>query len=420
MALISTIAAIVFICTYLFIAVNKTPWFEIKRSHIALIGASLMIIVGAISFTDAIDSVNMDVIMLLLGMMLLVAGLEYTGFFTLLSNLMVKQSSSKRKMLAIVMLISAILSAVALNDAAVLILTPIVIRCCQKADADPIPFLVGLMMSANIGSISTAVGNPQNAYVLSVSGMDFITFSLYSIPISIVCILLTYAILLLIFRKSLYSKYEYHIDVHENERPVAKKQMYLMITVMICTFVGFLCSGIGGYRICVVSMVSGAISLLIIASSEPRYTIWAIKHVDWHVLLFFIGLFVLIGGASNTGLISDLSSSFPGFREGDSLSITSLSIFTVVLSNIVSNVPAVMLITEMITDPTTMMLIALAASSTLAGNTTLIGSVANIIVAERSENYGIRIDFFKFMLVGIVVTVVTIAAMILMINLMFN
>ena len=90
------------------------------------------------------------------------------------------------------------------------------------------------------------------------------------------------------------------------------------------------------------------------------------------------------------------------------------------MSNIVSNVPAVMLITEMITDPTTMMLIALAASSTLAGNTTLIGSVANIIVAERSENYGIRIDFFKFMLVGIVVTVVTIAAMILMINLMFN
>ena len=91
MALISTIAAIVFICTYLFIAVNKTPWFEIKRSYIALIGASLMIIVGAIPFTDAIDSVNMDVIMLLLGMMLLVAGLEYTGFFTLLSNLMVKQ-----------------------------------------------------------------------------------------------------------------------------------------------------------------------------------------------------------------------------------------------------------------------------------------------------------------------------------------
>ena len=107
--MISTIAAIVFICTYLFIAVNKTPWFEIKRSYIALIGASLMIIVGAISFTDAIDSVNMDVIMLLLGMMLLVAGLEYTGFFTLLSNLMVKQSSSKRKMLAIVMLISMIL-----------------------------------------------------------------------------------------------------------------------------------------------------------------------------------------------------------------------------------------------------------------------------------------------------------------------
>lgn len=322
-------------------------------------------------------------------------------------------------MLAAIMLISAVLSAIALNDAAVLMLTPIVIRCCQRTNANPIPFLIGLMMSANIGSISTAVGNPQNAYILSASGMDFVTFSQYSIPISIVCLLLTYIILIVIFRKGLNEGFDSDGKVPDTDRPVMKGRMYLMIVITMLTFVGFICSSVGGYKICMVSLIAGLISLIVIASTEPKDAIWAMKRVDWHVLLFFIGLFIVIGGASNSGMISEISSSFPGFREGDTLSITSLSVFTVVLSNIVSNVPAVMLITEMISEPTTVMFIALAASSTLAGNTTLIGSVANIIVAEKSEHYGIRIDFFRFMFVGMIVTIVTVTAMILMIDAMF-
>ncbi len=415
----TAITAIVFVLTYAFIAVNKTPWFEIRRSYVALIGAASMILIGALSIQNAVDSVNTDVILLLFGMMLLVAGLEYTGFFTFLSDLMVRESYSRRRMLAAIMLISAVLSAIALNDAAVLMLTPIVIRCCQRTNANPIPFLIGLMMSANIGSISTAVGNPQNAYILSASGMDFVTFSQYSIPISIVCLLLTYIILIVIFRKGLNEGFDSDGKVPDTDRPVMKGRMYLMIVITMLTFVGFICSSVGGYKICMVSLIAGLISLIVIASTEPKDAIWAMKRVDWHVLLFFIGLFIVIGGASNSGMISEISSSFPGFREGDTLSITSLSVFTVVLSNIVSNVPAVMLITEMISEPTTVMFIALAASSTLAGNTTLIGSVANIIVAEKSEHYGIRIDFFRFMFVGVIVTIVTVTAMILMIDAMF-
>lgn len=415
----TAIVAIVFVLTYAFIAVNKTPWFEIRRSYVALIGAASMILIGALSIQNAVDSVNTDVILLLFGMMLLVAGLEYTGFFTFLSDLMVRESYSRRRMLAAIMLISAVLSAIALNDAAVLMLTPIVIRCCQKTNANPIPFLIGLMMSANIGSISTAVGNPQNAYILSASGMDFVTFSQYSIPISIVCLLLTYIILIIIFRKGLNEGFDSDGKIPDTDRPVMKGRMYLMIVITMLTFVGFICSSVGGYKICMVSLIAGLISLIVIASTEPKDAMWAMKRVDWHVLLFFIGLFIVIGGASNSGMISEISSSFPGFREGDTLSITSLSVFTVILSNIVSNVPAVMLITEMISEPTTVMFIALAASSTLAGNTTLIGSVANIIVAEKSEHYGIRIDFFRFMFVGVIVTIVTVTAMILMIDAMF-
>ena len=138
------------------------------------------------------------------------------------------------------------------------------------------------------------------------------------------------------------------------------------------------------------------------------------------ILLFFIGLFVLIGGASHSGLITEFSSQIPGFGEGETPDVLSLSVYTVVLSNLVSNVPAVMLISEMMPVSEPMLWITLAASSTLAGNTTLIGSAANMIVAERAERYGVKLDFFRFFIIGIVVTVFTIAISDVMILLMFN
>ena len=159
--------------------------------------------------------------------------------------------------------------------------------------------------------------------------------------------------------------------------------------------------------------------MVVILSRSIYNAGWLFEKIDWSILLFFIGLFVLIGGASHSGLISEFSSIVPGFSEGETTEIFPLTVFTVVLSNLVSNVPAVMLISEMMPTDDLMLSIVLASASTLAGNTTLIGSAANIIVAERSERYGVRIDFFRFMAVGIVVTIATIAVMLLCVNLMF-
>ena len=412
-------ALVVFILTYVLIAVNKTPWFEIKRSYAALAGALLMLMIGALSFNDALDSINYKVLLLLLGMMTLVAGLEFTGFFTLVSDLILKYSGSGAKLLFLIMVVSAILSAIALNDAVVLMFTPIVIRCCRKIKVNPILYLVGLMMAANIGSIATAVGNPQNAYIVSFYGISFLDFSLYSLPIAISCLAVCFLILLAIFRGSLMRKAEI-TQCEEETRDIDRIRLGVMIAIVCITFVGFMLTGIFDIELYQVALVSGLSSLIIVSTCSPREIRWVVCRIDWHILLFFIGLFILIGGASHSGLIDEFSSMIPGFGEGETPSDVMLSVFSVILSNLVSNVPAVMLIAQMMPSASLMLCIVLAASSTLAGNTTLIGSAANIIVAERSERYGVRIDFVRFMLIGLAVTIATVALMLLCVAIMFN
>ena len=418
MQTVMILALVIFIITYLLIAVNKTPWFEIKRSYAAIGGGLLMLLIGALSISEAFDAIDLKVIFLLLGMMCLVAGLEYTGFFQLISDLILRHSEPGPRLLLSIMILSAVISALALNDAVVLMFTPIVVRCCMKLRTNPIPYLIGLMVSANIGSIATAVGNPQNAYIATYSGMSFAQFSFYSIPIAAVCLIVSYVILALLFRNSL-SQRKYVAVEHDEERDLDRNRLAVMILIVIATFAGFMITGMTELELYQVALVSGLASMIVVMSSRPKDALWVAKRVDWHILLFFIGLFVLIGGASQSGLIQEMTGDLDLFSGNEKSDMLPLSVLSVILSNLVSNVPAVMLMVHMLPAADTMTWIVLAASSTLAGNTTLLGSAANIIVAERSETYGIRVPFVRHMLVGIIVTVATVAAMLLCIELMF-
>ena len=412
------LALTIFIITYLLIAVNKTPWFEIKRSYAALLGAVAMLIIGALTIDQAWDSIDFKVIFLLLGMMLMVAGLEFAGFFTIISNLMLRHTAPGPKFLLSVMLFSAVISALALNDAVVLMFTPIVIRCCIKLRVNPIPYLIGLMISANIGSIATAVGNPQNAYIVGYSGISFAEFSLYSIPIAVVCLIVSYVILAMLFRGSLSQRKYVEVD-HQDDTVVDNRILAVMISLLVMTFVGFMLTGICDIELYQVALISGTASCFIVILTQPKRSVWIIKRVDWHILLFFIGLFVLIGGAVQSGLIDEFSRDIHLLDDGGKGDMIPLSVLSVVLSNLVSNVPAVMLMAQMMPPSDVMAWIVLAASSTLAGNTTLLGSAANIIVAERSETYGVRVPFVRHMMVGVVVTIATIAAMLLCVAVLF-
>lgn len=419
MELVEGLAIAVFILTFLAFAFHKNPWFELKRSYVALIGALLMILIGAVSLQGAINYIRFDIIFLLIGMMFLVAGLEYTGFFTLISDILLKHSKTKVRLLAIIMAVSAVLTMVTLNDAVALMFTPIVIRCCMKIDTNPIPYLIGMLISVNLGGVATAIGNPQNAFIASKAGIDFVTFSVYSLPISVLCMIAAFFIIWLFFRKQLSKPYDYDKNVENMDR-AKDKRMWVMIAITVITFVFFIASGPLGIKIWQIAVAAGIASLIVVMTSSVKEVKWMVKRVDWHIVLFFIGLFVVIGGAKNAGLISSIASLIPGFGPGETPGIISITVLSSILCNLVSNVPSVVVISEMLPLGNISSWITLAASSTIAGNATLLGSASNIIVAERAEKMKVGgISYFKFLSVGMLVTLVSLAIMLVLISLFF-
>jgi Na+/H+ antiporter NhaD/arsenite permease-like protein len=399
------VTAAVFILTYALISMGNLTRIKIDRGIAAAVGGVLVLLFGIVSITDLPELVNLDVIFLLLGMMMLVAGLEFAGFFRIVSDHLVKHSGSKVKLLAYVMVICAVLSAVALNDAVVLIFTPIVIRCCRSTGSNPIPYLIGVMFSSNIGSLATAVGNPQNAYIATKAGMSFVEFAAHALPISLICLPVAFFMLFLIFRKNLVSKDG--VPPKDDGIEVDRARLWAALIITTGAFAGFTVSSFVGIGIHVIAMAAGILALIVVMSRAPKNAVWVAKKVNWSILVFFIGLFILMGAVNESGLLGEIASLFPGFGEGETASIIGVAGFSAVLSNLVSNVPAVMLIGDMLPDGSITMWIALAASSTLAGNATLIGSAANVIVAERSEEEKIYFNFWKFAAIGVPVTLVT-------------
>jgi len=399
------VALAVFVFTYALISVGNVRKIKISRSLAAAVGGTLMVLFGIVAVGDVPGLINYNVIFLLLGMMMLVAGLEYSGFFRIVSDMLIRRSGNKVRLLAYIMIICAVLSAIALNDAVVLIFTPIVIKCCRRTNSNPIPFLIGVMFSANIGSLATSVGNPQNAYIASHAGISFIDFVAHTAPISLMCIPIAFFMIWAIFRKNLSSDSPVPSDTEEKE--VDRVRLWATVVVLGGALVGFTASGFVGIQISVIALAAGSLALIIVLSGSVKNIVWVSKKIDWNILVFFIGLFVLMGGVAGSGLLEDIASAFPGFGSGETPSVLGLTAFSAVLSNLVSNVPAVMLIGNLLPEGNMVLWYTLAASSTLAGNTTLIGSAANIIVAEKSEKDGISFNFWKFALIGIPVTVVT-------------
>lgn len=406
MTLECLIALIVFLVTYALIALRKIPGTKIGRGGIALIGGALMIVLGILPFTEIWTYINYELLLLLFGMMLIVAGLESVGFFDIIVKRLIAGGSGRRKFLVSLMLLSATLSALMLNDAVVLLLTPVTVKCCRILKADPVPFLVGLFISSNIGSVATAVGNPQNAYIATQAGITFIEFSVRMLPLMLITIFVAVAMIVLFFRKDLDRiKDTGNTDeIEEAEKdPLRLKAMFVLL---LATVILFTLSDMLGIPLYVVALISGAVALLIGMTKGVKRAVWMVRRVDWSIILFFVGLFVLMGGVVTSGLLTQITGLFPGFGEGETPSIAGLTALSAVLSNLFSNVPSVILISEMIPSQEVFW-ITLAASSTLAGNATLIGAAANMIVAEGAEKYNVKLDFWRAVKIGLPVAIVS-------------
>ena len=400
------VAAVIFVATYVLISLRRLPGIEVGMHTAALIGATAMLVFGIVSLGLAWESLDLDVLFLLLGMMLLVASLDACGFFEIIANVLVHRVPDGRHLLVRVMVLSAVLSALMLNDAVVLILTPAVIRCCKVLKSDPIPYLIGVFISANIGSCATIVGNPQNAYIATHADIGFMDFTLEMLPMTATCLLVSTVLMLILFRRRLDITAMEGCKSQIPDRP----RLYATVIVTVCTIVMFALSSILNVKLTAIAMTGGCLALIVVSTKGKNVFTHVVRRVDWSVLLFFIGLFVIMSGAVSSGLVDVIASLFPGFDDG-SPSPMELTVFSVILSNLISNVPSVILIGDMIPHASTSLWLILSASSTLAGNLTLIGAAANVIVSEEAEKEGIRFDFRKYLATGIPISLATLAVM---------
>jgi Na+/H+ antiporter NhaD/arsenite permease-like protein len=441
---IAYVALAIFLATYLGISIRHFKWFNIKRPIVATIGGFMMVFLGVVTPSQAFQSIDFGILGLLLGMMIMVVGLELCGFFTWVSKRIVLASRNQFQFLALIMISTAVLSALILNDAVVLLFTPIVIRACKMIKANPVPFLIAEAVSANIGSVATEVGNPQNVYIASISNVSFLDFSLRLVPVTAICLIVAISLVWVVFRKDLCEDRGFATSVEDapnqakrrlraRSKPIDREEalkhsevgninssVYLVLGVLLLVFAGFILSPLTGVPIAIMAFLGGASVLFLLPLFNRGTDIRLIlKQVDWTLLLFFVGLFVLLKGVDVSGLMAEMVGLFQSGSGGNLGTIWGLSGFCAVLSNLISNVPAVMLLAPFVSSiGTSTIWLTLAASSTLAGNATILGAAANIIVVETGERMNVQVSFWKFIKVGLPITFVTLVISILMLSLL--
>ena len=394
-------AFLIFLGTYLVLAIGRLPGFRVDRTGAAIIGAALMIAFNVLTFAEAWAAIDYDTIILLFGMMIVVANLRLSGFFRAVAAWAVERAHRPILMLAAIVAVSGVFSAVFVNDTMCLVLTPLVLEAAVALRRNPVPFLLAVAMGANVGSVATITGNPQNMMIGSFSRIGYGAFVAALAPVAAVGLLLTVVAIVVAYWKEF--RVEERVVIEKPSVRVDRLLMWKSLAVAAAMLAFF----IAGWPVPKVAMLAGAV-LLLTRRVKPQ----KIYHeIDWQLLVMFIGLFIVIAGIEKTALAAD----FFGFAARFGLGrIGVLSAASAVLSNLVSNVPAVLIFKPLIphlANPRQAWLV-LAMSSTLAGNLTLLGSVANLIVVERARHH-VRIGFWEYFKVGAPLTLATIAVGIL-------
>ncbi len=399
-------ALVIFLISYLFIGLRQLPRVHIDRPAGALVGAVLMVVAGVLTLDEAFAAIDLHTILLLLGMMIITVYLRVAGFFELIAGRIISLSRTPLQLLILVSVSSGILSALFVNDTICLLYTPIILEVTAQLAVNPMPYLLALATASNIGSVMTVTGNPQNMLIGIYSKIPYLSFFGALFPITLIGLVVCVAVIRAVYAKDL-GKVRFDrlpaMPAYDVDRTLLAKSLAVCAGVLAAFSLGYPYS---------LTAAAGAVVLMLIGGVRTERVL---EGVDWTLLLFFAGLFVVMHGVEVSGLAGrmigwagDLSSSSPAGR------IAGLSIVSSVLSNIVSNVPAVMLLKPFIESMggDRIAWLTLAMSSTLAGNFTLIGSVANLIVAQQARKQ-VEIGFMEYFRVGALITVITIAAGIL-------
>ena len=396
----ATTAVIIFIITFLGIIYTRLPKVNIDRPSAAFFGAVAMILFGIITFEEAVQAIDFNTIALLLGMMIVIAVLELDGFFTFIAEKTISLSKSRNQLLTIIVFVTGIASAFLVNDAVVLLFTPVIIKICRSAKLNPVPYLIAEILASNIGSAMTITGNPQNILIGMQSGIPYLNFLLHLLPVSFIGMILIVFIIKLFFKTELGNKN--HLQFQEDEFNYDFKSMKVSVPIFAGIIILFFFSHTFNISIPLIAL-AGASLILIFGRIKPSKVI---KEVDWVLLLFFAGLFIVVHGIEKVGVLNRFIESTP--VSNNLTGIISLHGLSLVLSQIVSNVPYTILMLPILKSASSDLLwLSLASAATLAGNATIIGAVANLIVIEVAKKYDVEIGFWQFFKVGVVITFIT-------------
>jgi Na+/H+ antiporter NhaD/arsenite permease-like protein len=393
------LAVSIFCLTYLLISGRQLKILPLNRPAAALLGTVLMVACGVLTPEEAYRAVDYDTLVLLLGMMLISAYLCLAGFFDWAADWILRRARTPQALLVHLIFTAGVLSALLVNDIICLMLTPLVVAVMVRGKLPLAPYLLALAMSANLGSVATLVGNPQNMIIGHLSQIPFLRFSASMAPVALAGLVVQYAILRLGFRRVL--------GQAVIQRPTApppplnRRLLILTIGVLGLVFVGF----VAGLNLSWTALAGGALVMVL----AKRDTHQVLKLVDWNLLVFFAALFIVVEGLSKTGLPDQAYRHVqPLFGSSTASQAWNFAWFAELGSNVFSNVPFVLVAGKWINNfaQPELMWKVMALTTTFAGNLTIVGSVANIIVVESARGH-VELGFWDYARYGIPVTILT-------------
>jgi Na+/H+ antiporter NhaD/arsenite permease-like protein len=416
--LTAVIAITVFVVAYALIASDR-----INKTLVALVGAGIVVAIGVVDSDDVFYShetgIDWDVIFLLFGMMIIVGVLRQTGVFEYIAIWSAKRArGSPLRIMILLVMVTAFASALLDNVTTVLLIAPVTLLVCDRLAINPVPFLIAEVLASNIGGASTLVGDPPNIIIASRAGLTFNEFFIHMAPIVFIVMVVFIVLLPVIFRGSFDVDPERVADVLSLEEREAIQDPALLIkcgVVLVLVFTAFIAHSALHIAPSIVALLGAGVLILISRLERRDY----LASVEWETLLFFVGLFVMVGTLVKTGVIDELARAAIEFTDGNGLLTVMLILgVSAPVSGIIDNIPYTATMTPIVSElaasipdmahPNALWW-ALALGADFGGNLTAVGASANVVmlgIARRADN---PISFWEFTRKGLLITVLSIA-----------